>query len=114
MFGLSDSQVTAGATVALAAVGVISIVTGIAVTVGTLRAAGAARKATELQAREIAVLETQTKLLQTQQEEAQTSAFPWLQARLSKVGELIVEGTITYVAGSAPAWSVEVWVRTSR
>jgi len=114
MFGFSDSDITAWATVALAFVGVVGILTGIAVTVGTLRAAAAARKATELQAREIGVLETQTKLLQVQQEEARASAFPWLQATLSNVGEVFVEGTVTYAAGSAPAWSTEVWVRTSR
>lgn len=114
MFGLSDSDVTAWATVALAFVGVVGIVTGIAVTFGTLRAAAAARKATELQAREIGVLETQTKLLQVQQEEARDSAFPWLQAMIANVGEVFVEGTVTYVAGSAPAWSTEVWVRTNR
>jgi hypothetical protein len=114
MFGLSDSDVTAWATVALAFVGVVGILTGIAVTVGTLRAAAAARKATELQAREIGVLETQTKLLQVQQEDARTSAFPWLQATITNAGELYVEGTVTYVSGSAPAWSTEVWVRTFR
>src|ERR1700674_1042563 len=114
MFGFSDSDITAWATVALAFVGVVGIVTGIAVTVGTLRAAAAARKATELQAREIGVLETQTKLLQVQQEEARASAFPWLQATLTNVGEVFVEGTVTYVAGSAPAWSTELSVRTSR
>jgi len=114
MFGLSDSAITAWATVALAFVGVIGIVTAIAVSIGTWNAAAAARKATELQAREIGVLETQTKLLQDQQEEARTSAFPWLQATLANVGEVFVEGAVTYVAGSAPAWSTEVWVRTSR
>ena len=114
MFGLSDSDITAWATVALAFVGVVGIGTGIAVTVGTLKAAAAARKATELQAREIGVLETQTKLLQVQQEEARASAFPWLQATLTNSGQVFVEGTVTYVAGSAPAWSTEVWVRTFR
>jgi hypothetical protein len=114
MFGLSDSDITAWATVALAFVGVVGILTGIAVSVGTLNAAAAARKATELQAREIGVLETQTKLLQQQQEDARASAFPWLQATLTNVGEVFIEGTVTYVAGSAPAWSTEVWVRTSR
>ena len=29
-------------------------------------------------------------------------------------GEVFVEGIVTYVAGSAPAWSTEAWVRTSR
>src|SRR5579864_6068104 len=114
MFGLSDSDITAWATVALAFVGIVGIVTGIAVSVGSLNAAAAARKATELQAREIGVLETQTKLLQEQQADARSSAFPWLQAAPSDVGELYVEGTVAYVAGSAPAWSTEVWVRTSR
>jgi hypothetical protein len=114
MFGLSDSEITAWATVALAFVGVVGIATGIAVSIGTLNAAAAARRATELQAREIGVLETQTKLLQVQQEEARASAFPWLQATLTSAGEVFAEGTINYVAGSAPAWSTEVWVRTSR
>lgn len=114
MFGISDSDITAWATVALAFVGVVGIVTAIAVSIGTWKAAAAARKATELQAREIGVLETQTKLLQEQQEEARSSAFPWLQATFTSVGEVFIEGIVTYVAGSAPAWSTEVWVRTSR
>jgi len=114
LLGLSDSDITAWATVALAFVGVVGIVTAIAVSIGTLNAAAAARKATELQAREIGVLETQTKLLQVQQEEARTSAFPWLQATLTNAGEVFAEGTVMYVAGSAPAWSTQVWVRTFR
>src|SRR5690348_12017405 len=113
MFGLSDSAMTAWATVALAFVCAVGILTGVAVTLATRNAAAAARKATELQAREIGLLETQTKLLQDQQDEARSSAFPWLQVTLANVGDVFIEGAVTYVAGSAPAWSTEVWVRTS-
>lgn len=112
--GLSDSDITAWATVALAFVGAVGIVTGIAVSIGTLRSAAAARKATELQAGEVAVLEKQTALLQKQQDDAVLTAFPWLEATLGAAGERFVEGHVNYVSGSAPAWGTEVWARTYR
>ena len=98
--------VTAWATLALAAVGLISIVTNVFLGWQTRNAAEAAKTSTKLQEREIALFERQYL-------DAQRSAFPHLRVHFKEQNANAVKGTLSVLAGTALATDVKVWARTA-
>lgn len=108
---MSDADITAAATVALAVVGIISIATGIALSIGTFRAAGAARDATALQQRQADLLERELKLAEQQATATREAARPKLRASVESAGNVFLEVSLHYISGTEPATDIQVWVR---
>jgi hypothetical protein len=111
VIGLDPVDVTAWATIALAAVGAISIVTGIALAVGTFRAANAARDASVLQRQQIDLLDRELKLVEQQANDAREIAWPKLRVS-TFTANLETQGVILhYVQGTLPATDIQMVVR---
>jgi hypothetical protein len=111
VFGLDPTDATAWATIALAAVGAISILTAIALAIGTFRAASAARDATELQRRQMDLLDRELKVVEQQATDAREIAWPKLRVSTFTMN-LETQGVILhYVQGTLPATDIQIWVR---
>jgi len=111
ILGLDPTDATTWATIALAAVGAISIFTGIALAIGTFRAAGAARDATGLQRRQMDLLDRELKVVEQQAADAREIAWPKLRVSTFTMN-LETQGVILhYVQGTLPATDIQMWVR---
>lgn len=111
VLGINAADATAWATIALAVVGIAGIGTGIALAIGTLRAAQAARDATTLQQRQADLLERELKLVEQQAFDAREIAWPKLRVSVFSAA-LRTEGVVLhYVQGTLPATDIQVWVR---
>jgi hypothetical protein len=112
-------ELTAWATVVLAVIAAISILTNIALARSASRSAraasrsaGAAERATSLQESELGVIERQLTLSENQFKAAQQAALPRLKVIVNNADPSIVSGHVVHYHGSEPAVDVEIWIRT--
>lgn len=105
-------QVTAWATIALASVGAIGIVTSIALAYASLRSADEAKQATALWREELDAIKRQLELAEKQFASAQAGARPRLGVTITMADPSIVAGNLAYLHGTEPAENVEIWIRT--
>lgn len=110
---MDSLTITAGATVALAIIGGVSIVTNAALAMGTFLAVRANRETTAFEQRQMDLLEREIKLQEEQAAAAREAARPKLRAGLLSQGQLYINGSVHYVHGTDPAEDVEVWIRAA-
>lgn len=104
-------QVTAWATAVLAFVGLVSILANSVLAWQARSSAKASRDGVKLQAEELETLKRQVTLTEKQFAAAADAAKPRLRSALVRVGSLFIEGTVSYVHGSEPAYEIRVWIR---
>lgn len=108
---LDPIQITAVATVVLAFVGVVSIVANFVLAWQARASAITSRDGVALQREELETVRRQLKLAEDQFAAARDAARPRLQAAVVSAGSLYIEGIVSYVHGSEPAYKVRVWIR---
>lgn len=104
------NRLSAYSTLALAAVGIISIFTNFALARSTRRAAWAALQQAELEREQLDVIERQMELAEREYEVNRETAKPRLTAFGVGIGDRYADVTIRYVSGSEIAHGALVWV----
>jgi hypothetical protein len=104
-------QVTAWATAVLAFVGLVSIMANSVLAWQARASAKASRDGVNLQAEELETVKRQLTLAEKQFAAAQDAARPRLRSSVVRAGSLYIEGTVSYVHGSEPAYEIRIWIR---
>lgn len=104
------NRLSAYSTLALAAVGIISIFTNFALARSAGRAARAALQQADLEYEQLDLIERQMELAERQYEANREIAKPRLAASAIVVGDHDADVTLRYVGGSEPAHDALVWV----
>jgi hypothetical protein len=96
---------------ALAGVGIVSIIVNVLLTWSAHRSASAANAAVAVERDQLAKFDVQLKLMQQQLDDARGAAGPRVQVWIESVGPQFTEGKVLHAFGTEPASEIEIWIR---